>query len=261
VNDAVREGVAFVTGGASGIGLRVVERLLESGRHVVAADRDRDGLERAERKLGSNLHPVVVDVTSEADIEAAIALARTLGELRVAVNVAGIPHAVDLVDQDLETWNRVIAVMLTGSFLSVKHEAREMRRLGKSAAIVNVSSISAHVPTWGSAAYSSAKAGIEALTRSAAYELAPHRIRVNAVAPGLVDTPMARGTGNSMPAVIERWIEHTPLGRIGTVDDVASAILYLVSDESAWITGQSLVLDGGMSHTAGPITRDLLKPS
>lgn len=249
---------AIVTGGASGIGLRVVERLHEAGATVVVADRDADALDRIARRLGDRIHPVQVDVREEADMERMVAVARELGNLRLAVNAAGMGEGAPIVDQDLDTWNRVISIVLTGVFLALKHEARELVRLGAGGAIVNVASINANVPTWGSAAYSAAKAGVEMLSRSAAYELAEHGIRVTAVSPGIVDTPMAKRTGNMEPAVIARWLDHTPLGRVGTPDDIASAILFLGSDEATWITGHNLVIDGGLSQTAGPITRDVL---
>lgn len=248
----------IVTGGASGIGLRVVERLHDAGAHVVVADRDAAALERLVAERGERIHPVQVDVREEADMERMVAVARELGGLRLAVNAAGMGEGSPVVDQDLETWNRVISIVLTGVFLAVKHEARELVRLGAGGAIVNVASINANVPTWGSAAYSAAKAGVEMLTRSAAYELAEHGIRVTAVSPGIVDTPMAKRTGNMEPAVISRWLDHTPLGRVGTPDDIAAAILFLGSDDATWITGHNLVIDGGLSHTAGPVTRDVL---
>lgn len=247
----------IVTGGASGIGLRVVERLHDVGAHVVVADRDQAALARLAAERGDRIHPVVVDVRDESDMERMVAIARDLGGLRLAVNAAGMGEGSQVIDQDLETWNRVIGVVLTGVFLALKHEARELIRLGAGGAIVNVASINSNIPTWGSAAYSAAKSGVEMLTRSAAYELAEHNIRVTCVSPGLVDTPMAARTGNMTPAVIERWMEHTPLGRVGTTDDIASAILYLGGDGASWVTGHNLVVDGGLTHTAGPVTRDL----
>ena len=247
---------AIVTGGASGIGLRVVQRLWDEGATVVVGDRDEAALERLSAEKSERIHGVRVDVLDEGDIEEMVAVARELGTVCLAVNAAGIGEGKPVVDQDLETWNRVIGVVLTGVFLSLKHEAREMIRAGEGGAIVNVASINANVPTWGSAAYSAAKAGVEMLTRSSALELAEHRIRVNCVSPGLVDTPMARRTGNMTPFLIERWMEHTPLGRVGTPDDIASAILYLGGDQSTWVTGHNLVVDGGLSHTSGPVTRD-----
>lgn len=249
---------AIVTGGASGIGLRVVERLHDAGARVVAADRDRAALDRLAAERGDRIHPVQVDVREEADMERMVAVARELGHLRLAVNAAGIGEGAQIVDQDLPTWNRVVGVVLTGTFLALKHEARELVRLGRGGAIVNVASINSNIPTWGSAAYSVAKSGVEMLTRSSAYELAEHGIRVTCVSPGLVDTPMAARTGNMTPEVVERWLEHTPLGRVGTPDDIASAILYLGGDEATWVTGHNLVVDGGLTHTAGPVTRDLV---
>jgi NAD(P)-dependent dehydrogenase (short-subunit alcohol dehydrogenase family) len=247
---------AIVTGGASGIGGRVTERLHEAGAQVVVGDWNQDSLD-AIAQLGDRIHPVRIDVREEADIERMVAVARDLGGLKLAVNAAGIGEGTQIVDQDLETWNKVLGVVLTGVFLAVKHEARELIRLGDGGAIVNVASINSNIPTWGSGAYSAAKSGVEMLTRTSAYELAEHGIRVTCVSPGLVDTPMAARTGNMTPQHIERWMEHTPLGRVGTPDDIASAILYLGSDEATWVTGHNLVVDGGLTHTAGPVTRDL----
>lgn len=249
---------AVVTGGASGIGLRVVERLHDAGAQIVVADWNQDALDELVAERRDRIHPVKVDVREEGDIERMMAIARDLGGLRLAVNAAGIGEGSPVVDQDLETWNKVLGVVLTGVFLAVKHEARELIRLGEGGAIVNVASINANVPTWGSAAYSVAKSGVEMLTRSSAYELAEHGIRVTCVSPGLVDTPMAARTGNMTPAVIDRWLEHTPLGRVGTPDDIASAILYLGGDEATWVTGHNLVVDGGLTHTAGPVVRDVV---
>ncbi len=252
------EKTAIVTGGASGIGLRVVERLVEQGARVVVADRDRDALDRVRQTLGDSVAPVEVDVRSEDDIVAMVAVARDLGPLSVAVNAAGMGEGHPVVDEDLETWNRVVSIVLTGVFLSVKHEAREMIRHGAGGAIVNIASINANVPTWGSAAYSVAKSGVEMLSRSSSLELAEHRIRVTCVSPGLVETPMAHRTGNMTPEMVQRWLDHTPLGRVGSTDDIAAAALFLASDDATWITGHNLVVDGGLSHTAGPVTRDLV---
>lgn len=248
----------IVTGGASGIGLRVTERLHDAGAQVVVADWNQDSLDRLVADRGDRIHPVQVDVRNEADIERMVAVARELGGLKLAVNCAGIGEGAPLIDQDLEVWNKVIGVVLTGVFLALKHEARELIRLGNGGAIVSVASINANVPTWASGAYSAAKAGVEMLTRSAAFELADQGIRVTCVSPGLVDTPMAARTGNMTPEIIQRWMDHTPLGRVGTPDDIASAILYLGGDEATWVTGHNLVIDGGLSHTSGPVTRDLL---
>ncbi len=248
---------AIVTGGASGIGLRVVERLHDAGAELVVADWNQDALDQLVAERGDRIHPVRVDVREEADMERMVAVARDLGNLRLAVNAAGVGEGTQIVDQDLETWNKVIGIVLTGVFLALKHEARELIRLGNGGAIVNVASINSNIPTWGSGAYSVAKSGVEMLTRTSAFELAEHGIRVTCVSPGLVDTPMAARTGNMTPAVIERWLEHTPLGRVGTTDDIASAILYLGGDEATWVTGHNLVVDGGLTHTAGPVTRDV----
>lgn len=251
---------ALVTGGGSGIGLRVVERLWAAGAAVVVADRDEAALDRLTAERGERIHPVVVDVTREDDIAAAVAVAHDLGGLRVGVNAAGIGEGGPVVDMELRTWQKVLDVCLTGVFLAVKHEARELLRVGGGGAIVNVASINANVPAHGATAYSVAKAGVEMLTRNAALELGPQGIRVTCVSPGLVATPMAARTGHLDPTVSARWTERTPMGRVGTTDDIAAAILFLAGAEATWITGTNLVIDGGISNSAYPVVDDVIRP-
>jgi 3-oxoacyl-[acyl-carrier protein] reductase len=249
-------GVAVVTGGASGIGLGIVRGLLGAGAFVVVGDFDPAGVARVQDEIGSRGAALVTDVRSEEQVEALVAAATERGQLTAGFNAAGIGEGASIQDQDLDEWNRVLDVCLTGVFLAVKHEARAM--LGTGGAIVNIASINSRVPAYGAAAYSVAKAGVEMLTKNAALDLGAHGIRVNAVAPGLVETPMARRTGHLADAVQARWLAHTPLGRIGRPDDIAAAALFLASDEAAWITGETVFVDGGQTLTAYPDVRDVI---
>jgi NAD(P)-dependent dehydrogenase (short-subunit alcohol dehydrogenase family) len=136
--------------------------------------------------------------------------------------------------------------------LALKYEARQMVEQGSGGAIVNISSINAEVPAPGAAAYCAAKAGVEMLTKTASLELGENRVRVNAIQPGVIETPMAARNGNMVPEVVERWNRQMPLGRIGQPDDVAAAAAFLASDDSAWITGTTILVDGGLLNTTFP---------
>lgn len=234
--------VAIVTGSGSGIGKAVVDLLLAEGAKVVGADL-KPG-DEAERYV-----PAVTDVTKEADVEAAVATAiERFGRLDLAFNVAGAAKQAQIVDQSEEDWDFTVDLVLKGVFLSIKHEARAMRDGG---AIVNVSSLNAHVPMWFGAAYASGKAGAEMLTKSAALELGDKGIRVNAVLPGLVQTPLTGAmTGNE--ALMEDFHESIVLSRAADPVEIAKPMLFLASDEASYITGTSLVVDGGWEITGYP---------
>jgi NAD(P)-dependent dehydrogenase (short-subunit alcohol dehydrogenase family) len=245
--------VAVVTGGASGIGLAIVRRLLAEGASVVAGDRSVDALRQLESALGERFAGVEIDVRAEADLERLVAMAvDRFGGVHAGFNCAGMAEGTNIVDLPLKAWSRVHDVVLTGVFLAVKHQARQMIAQGGGGAIVNIASVSGVVPAHGAAAYTVAKAGVVMLTQNAALELGDHRIRVNALAPGLVDTPMAASTGNMEPAIQALWLEHTPMGRIGRTDDIAAAAAFLASDEASWISGVNLFVDGGSQLTAAP---------
>jgi NAD(P)-dependent dehydrogenase (short-subunit alcohol dehydrogenase family) len=234
--------VAIVTGSGSGIGRAVVDLLLAEGAHVVGADL-KPG-DEAERYV-----PAVTDVTKEADVEAAVAVAiERFGRLDLAFNVAGAAKQAQIVDQSEEDWDFTVDLVLKGVFLSIKHEARAMQHGG---AIVNVSSLNAHVPMWFGAAYASGKAGAEMLTKSAALELGDKGIRVNAVLPGLVQTPLTDAmTGNE--ALMQDFHESIVLSRAADPVEIAKPMLFLASDEASYITGTSLVVDGGWEITGYP---------
>jgi NAD(P)-dependent dehydrogenase (short-subunit alcohol dehydrogenase family) len=236
---------AVVTGGASGIGLRIVERLVGEGARVVIGDIDEDALNTVSRRLGDRVTTIRTDVTREPDIEALLDLAMDrLGGLNVAVNCAGAVVDGVIVDLDAEGWDRTFAVTCRGVFLSIKHEARRMIAQGRGGSIVTISSINSVTPVHGAVAYNAAKAGAVMVVQNAALELGEYGIRSNAVAPSLVATPLTEFM-RSVPGVIDAFMEFNPLGRVGTTDDVAAAALFLASDEAGWITGVNLLVDGG----------------
>ena len=249
--------VAVVTGGASGIGRAIAEAYLAEGASVVLGDRNRDLLSETAAALGERCATSAGDVTVEADVERLVATAvDTFGRLDIGVNCAGLATLAPVVDHDVAAWREVVDICLTGVFLAVKHEARAMREAG-GGAIVNIASINARQPGEGMAAYCSAKAAVEMLTRVAAMELAPAGIRVTGIGPGLIDTPLTAYQRDA-PAFREAYLENTPLGRVGSTGDVASAAVFLASDDASWVTGETLFVDGGALTRAYPRMLELL---
>ena len=243
--------IAVVTGGASGIGRRTAEALLEQGARVVIGDRNEAALAECAKTLDpSRCSTVRVDVTAEDDVQGLVeAAAERFGRLDIGINAAGIGTLSAIRDHTLDSWRSVVDVCLTGVFLSLKHEVRQMVEQGSGGAVVNIASINARQPAEGMSAYCSAKAGVEMLTKVAALEVAQAGIRVNAVSPGFVDTPM---TAPTRQAVRERFIDAIPIGRAGSPDDIARAVLFLAGDEASWVNGETLVVDGGEVHREYP---------
>ena len=244
--------VAVVTGGASGIGLAIARRLVAEGARVALGDVNGEALTRACGELGASAHGALVDVRVEAQVEALAeaALAR-FGALDSAFNCAGLGAFGEIVDLAEAEWNTVVDICLKGVFLSVKHEARRMIASGRGGAIVNIASLNSHVPAFGMASYACAKAGVEMLSRNAALELARHRIRVNTVSPGLTDTPATAGF-RAAPGLEAAFMDRIPMRRWGTPDEMASAALFLASDDAGYISGSNLFVDGAWETTAYP---------
>jgi NAD(P)-dependent dehydrogenase (short-subunit alcohol dehydrogenase family) len=236
---------AVVTGAASGIGAAIAVRLVAEGANVVGLDIATAGLEKLAVDLGAAFVPARADVTDEAQVEASVALAvQQFGQLDLAFNVAGAARVGQITDLALEDWNYTIDLVQQGVFLSTKHEARHIRASGRGCAIVNVASLNAHVPSFAGSPYSTAKAGVEMFSKNAALELARYDIRVNAVLPGLVDTPLVAPVLNYPPAR-EMYLERIPMGAPATPEQVAGPCLYLASEDASYITGTSLMVDGG----------------
>lgn len=235
----------LITGGAGGIGRSLAQAFTHRGDLVVLADLPGDRLDAVGAELGVAV--IGIDITDAAAVAAAVEdVATTHGPIDVLVNNAGILHlhgtVTDLAVADFDT---TIRVNILGTFAMTQAVARHMIATGTRGAIVNVSSIGARQPTPGMGAYESSKAAVDALTRWAAVELAASGIRVNAVAPGPVDTPMLReGMPEGSPAR-EAWLSRIPLHQFADLAQVAAAAVFLASPQAAHITGVSLPVDGG----------------
>jgi NAD(P)-dependent dehydrogenase (short-subunit alcohol dehydrogenase family) len=245
--------VALVTGAGMGIGQATALALAAAGAHVLIAEIDAEAGRDTERRItaaGGEARFVRTDVRSFAEAEAATAAAlETWGRLDILVNNAarGIQGVVDAIDE--ADWNEVISTNLTSVWRFMKCAVPQMRRQG-GGSIVNVSSAQALRGFHGWAAYAAAKGGINALTRQTAVDLAPDRIRVNAVAPGTIMTPLNEKVFREAAdpqALIERWNAAHPLGRFGQPEEVAEAIVFLAGDRSAFVTGDVLRVDGGLT--------------
>jgi len=240
--------VAIVTGGCSGIGQRTVELFVEEGARVFIGDVNGDGIGAMVSKLGHNqCDGAVVDIRDESQVQRMVEGAvRRYGRLDIAFNNAGVGGFSPIQDYRLENFQKVIDICLTGTFLCIKHESKRLIAAGRGGSIINVASLNAIQPTEGFAAYCSAKAGVAMLTKVSALELGRHKIRVNAIGPGLIDTPATAGLRNN-EAIYEAFIDNSPMGRAGEPEDVAQLAVYLASDASSLMTGQTLYIDGGQS--------------
>lgn len=228
--------VAVVLGGGSGIGAATARRFAADGATVVVGDLDTSHAPGAWAQA--------VDVTDEDTVGALFdAVVAREGRVDVVVNCAGIGALAPIIDLEADQWRRVLDVNLTGAFLTIKHAAR---RMGSGGSIVTIASLNARQAGAGMSAYCAAKAGVVMLTEVAALELGPQGIRVNAISPGLVDTPLVAPL-LGVPGVRQEYLDNTPLGRTGTPDDVADAVVFLTAPGS-WITGEVLNVNGG-AHT------------
>jgi NAD(P)-dependent dehydrogenase (short-subunit alcohol dehydrogenase family) len=239
--------VALVTGAARGIGLATAKRFLHEGWRVALLDVLGDVLQSAASSLGPNALALEADISDTASVQAAVHRAmQHFGRIDALVNNAGIAIFKPLLDVTPEEWHRVLGVNLTGPFLMTQAVAPLMRDQG-GGAIVNITSISGLRASTLRVAYGTSKAALAHLTRQQAAELAQYNIRVNAVAPGPVETAMAKQVHT--PEIRADYHDHIPLNRYGLETELAAAIFYLCSDQASYITGQELAVDGGFDAT------------
>jgi 3alpha(or 20beta)-hydroxysteroid dehydrogenase len=240
--------VALISGGARGQGAMEAKLFVREGAKVVFGDLlDAEG-QKAEAELraaGGEATYVHLDVTNERDWHAAVEMAvRQYGRLNVLVNNAGIIIRKSIEETSVEAWDRTQAVNVKGVFLGTKYAIPAMRQAG-GGSIINISSVAGLVgSTYGSAAYIASKGAVRLFTKATAIQHAQDGIRCNSIHPGPIETPMIQDTLEDQAFLQER-LRRIPLGRIGTVEDVAYGVLYLASDESSYVTGSELVIDGG----------------
>jgi len=243
--------LAIVTGSDSGIGQATALLLATEGFDVgLTSHHDVEGVQgtaEGVRSRGQRCFVEPFDASSPDAGRVVDRLADQLGGLGVMVNVAGTGHSDRALDLSLETWRHVLATDLDGPFLCSQHAGRRLVRQGSGGRIINVTSVHEHLPRLGAAAYCSAKAGLGMLTKVLALELAEHAITVNSVAPGEISTPM---TGQDESEAYHQDRSGNPLGRPGHVNEVASVIGFLASPRSAYVTGSSFTVDGGLSLMA-----------
>ncbi|HZT49089.1 MAG TPA: SDR family oxidoreductase [Hyphomicrobiaceae bacterium] len=242
----------LVTGAASGIGEKVAHAFAREGAVVAAADRDVKGAERvaeAARKAGGRAHAFDLDVTDAKAVAAFVeAAGKRLGRLDVLVNSAGVREIMPVLELSLEEWNRVMGVNITGTFLCSQAFARAVVAKGGKAAIVNLASTLGVVAAPNRAAYTASKHAVVGLTKEMAMELGEKGIRVNAVGPGVIRTPLTERYFQDAQQA-QRIRDVHAMGRWGEPDEIARAILFLASEEASFCTGTTLIVDGGW--TAG----------
>lgn len=242
--------IAVIVGGASGIGWATARLLADEGCRVTIADRNTDAARRCAAQLGEPHAWAEVEVTDEDSVARLFdEVATREGGLDTVVNCAGFSGFGMITDLDVDQFRSVVDVCLTGAFLVIKHAARHF---SAGATLVSLTSLNARQPAIGMSAYCSAKAGLSMLTEVAALELGPRGIRVNAVAPGFVHTPLTEAAA-AIPGVVEDYVDNTALGRAGTPEDVAAAVAFLCSAQSAWMTGRFWTSTAAPTSSAIPI--------
>jgi NAD(P)-dependent dehydrogenase (short-subunit alcohol dehydrogenase family) len=240
--------VEVVTGGASGIGRSTVLRFLAEGAKVMVGDLNMNAADQlvSDAAASDRLHVIRTDVSEEAEVEALIGAATDrFGRLDIVFNNAGIGGAFGPITEiDVDDWDRTFAILTRSVFLGIKHGARALIEQGHGGSIINTASVAGLAGGSGPQAYSAAKAAVINLTLSTADELARYRIRVNAICPGVIFTPLAMGRHPERlaeaVAALQPWPDH------GSGDDIASAALWLASDESHFVTGDAIRVDGGL---------------
>jgi len=245
--------VALITGAGSGLGLATAQAFAREGARVMINDLREEVARKAASALGEGHAAVGGDVSREADVDAMVrATLDRYGRIDILVNNAGVPDSfVPTVDQPLEHWQRLIDIHLTGTYLVSKTVAPHMIAQG-GGSIVNLSSIAGVLGLPVRTAYSAAKAGISMLTRVLGCEWGPHNVRVNAIAPGYILTPMTEGLIREGKIDSERVRRRTPMGKFGRPEDIAEAMIFLCSDRARFITTVIIPVDGGYCAWGAP---------
>lgn len=241
--------VALVTGAGSGLGLATAKAFAESGASVVLADWNEKGVRSAAEELTAQGHKALAircDVADDAQVEAMVEqTVATFGRLDAAYNNAGVQNIVaETADAPREDFDRAMAINLRGVWSCMKFELRQMRKQG-SGAIVNCSSIGGLVGIAGRGVYHASKHGVLGLTKSAALEYASRGIRINAVCPGIIETPMVAGMLTSQAEAMKELLKDVPIGRLGHAEEIADAVLWLCSPAASFVIGHALAVDGG----------------
>jgi glucose 1-dehydrogenase len=244
--------VALVTGAAQGIGRACAERLASDGAQVVLADIDGTRVDATAREIGDKIGApervlgVGCDVADSGQVRAVVErCVQDRGGLDICVANAAVVHAADFLDLEEEDFDRVLSINLRGVFVTGQAAARAMVAAGRRGAIVNMSSINAQVALPNQVPYCVAKGGIQQLTKVMALSLATHGIRVNAVGPGSIGTDMLQSVLATDPDARKKVLSRTPMGRLGEVEEIAAVTAFLASEESSYITGQTIYADGG----------------
>jgi len=258
MDDKGNRKVALITGGASGLGFATAKRLLRDGMSVALADINPDQLKNAVQALElpeDRVRAYLLDVTDPVQAQRVTEQVNSdFGQIDVLVTSAGISYQGTVLDNPIEAWNRVIGINLTGSYLCAQAAAKYMvqRKQGR---IVMLASITGQQVWSGRVAYAASKGGVLALAKSCAIDLAPYGITVNSVSPGPIRTPQTANLHNKI--IQDAIVNATPMARYGEPDEVADAIAFLASEDSRFITGHDLVVDGGLTSAA--ILYDLKK--
>ena len=245
---------AVITGGASGIGLAIARRFVQEGGKIIANDINAEGVAALAAELGQSGIAIVGDVTREDDVATLFATAiDRFGAADASFHVAGANKHAYISRMAEADWDFTINLCLKGVMFAMKHAAQAMLKQGHGA-IVNIASLNAHVPMHAGAAYSTAKAGVEMLTKNGALELTPSGIRVNVILPGLVQTPLTKRIFDN-EEIHAAFMERIPKGRAAQPDEIAAPALFLVSEEASYISGASLLVDGAWAVSGYPDMR------
>lgn len=248
--------VAVVTGGDTGIGKAICLALAAEGAKIVVdyvgERKTADALVKAIKRKNRTAVAIEADVSKPEDVDALIAAAGKLGGVDIMVNNAGIEEKHPFLETPFDVFQRVLAVNLNGSWLCAQAAAKDMVSRKRAGRIINISSVHEELSMPTNAPYCAAKGGLRMLMRTISVELAPHRITVNNICPGAVDTPMDAPLKKN-PAAFEKLLSEIPLHRMAKPEEVAAMCVYLASDEAAYVTGASFFIDGGLSKKSGSL--------